>query len=347
MPPTTLAAESPRTSRPTFIPAVCSLTRAVRLTPRAPLARYTNHAGSLREVLALPGRGGSVLVIDRDAATWGDRRLVAHLAADEPLENAHLVCRHYLRDPRPRRCRPLAREDLLRAPFSEGCPPEEAEKRDPLPLTATVELRDRHGCVHRLEALATGLSIPELRWCRRAGTAELGLSAARPTSNPCPESARSHPACGDRFRPEHRGDRQPESVRDAVACMEGYEPVRGLTVRALAHHRGDAAVSVAVLRSELQRLDASRIVLNRGLRRAVLHAMRTEGLSLSEIAHRCGRVKRDGKGNCSGETSWLSRRIGIAPEGGGDGEPTPWIHSDVLAVIARDGLGISPREVEL
>jgi hypothetical protein len=129
--------------------------------------------------------------------------------------------------------------------------------------------------------------------------------------------------------------------------MEGYEPVRALTVRALAHHRDDAAVSVAVLRSELQRLDASRIVLNRGLRRAVLHAMGTQGLSLSEIAHRCGRVKRDGKGHCSGETSWLSRRVGISPEGGGDGEPTPWIHSEVLAVIARDGLGISPREVEL
>lgn len=339
MPPITLTAKSPRTSRSTFTPTVCSLTRAVRLTSRAPLARYTDHAGRPREVLALPGHGGSVLVLDRDAATWGDRRLVAHLAADEPLENAHLVCRHYLRDPRPRRCRPLAPEDLLTAPFSEGCLPGEDEELDPLSPPQTAQLRDRHGCVHRLEPLATGLSIPELRWCRRAGTAELGLSTGRPTDDP--------PPAGGRFEPGRGGDPQPESVRDAVACMEGYEPVRALTVRALAHHRDDAAVSVAVLRSELQRLDASRIVLNRGLRRAVLHAMRTQRLSLSEIAHRCGRIKRDGKGNCSGETSWLSRRVGIAPEGGGAGQPTPWIHSEVLAVIARDGLGISPREVEL
>jgi hypothetical protein len=129
--------------------------------------------------------------------------------------------------------------------------------------------------------------------------------------------------------------------------MDGYEPVRALTVRALARHRDDARVSVVVLRSELQRIDASRIVLNRALRRAVLHALRTQGLSLSEIAFRCGRVKCDSKGNCSGETSWLSRRVGIAPESGGDGQPTPWIHSDVLALIAREGLGISPREVEL
>ena len=129
--------------------------------------------------------------------------------------------------------------------------------------------------------------------------------------------------------------------------MDGYEPVRALTVRALARYRDDATVSVAVLRNELQRIDASRIVLNLGLRRAVLHALRTQRLSLSEIAFRCGRVKCDSKGNRSGETSWLSRRVGIAPESGGDGRPTPWIHSEVLALIAREGLGISPREVEL
>ncbi len=315
MPLTTLPAKSLRTSRFAFTPTVCPLTRAARLTPRGPLARYTDHAGHLREVLALPGHGGSVLVLDHDAATWGDRRLVAHLAADEPLENANLVCWHYLRDPRPRRCRPLAPEDLLAAPFAEGCELPEDGACDPLPPPDAVELLDRHGCRHRLESLATGLSIPELRWCH--------------------------------FRPERGGDPQPESVRDAVGCMEGYEPVRALTVRALAHYRDDATVSVAVLHSELQRIDASRIVLNRELRRAVVHAMRTQGLSLSEIAHRCGRVKHDSKGNCSGETSWLSRRVGISPEGGGDGEPTPWIHSEVLAVIARDGLGISPREVEL
>jgi hypothetical protein len=67
---------------------------------------------------------------------------------------------------------------------------------------------------------------------------------------------------------------------------------------------------------------------------------------MSEIAMRCGRVKRDSAGNESGETSWLARRLGILPEGGRD-TPTPWVHSDVLALIARLGLGISPREVEV
>ena len=71
-----------------------------------------------------------------------------------------------------------------------------------------------------------------------------------------------------------------------------------------------------------------------------------EELSMSEIALRCGRVKRDSKGNESGETSWLARRLGLLPDGGASA-PTPWIHSDVLALIARQGLGLSPREVEV
>jgi hypothetical protein len=87
-------------------------------------------------------------------------------------------------------------------------------------------------------------------------------------------------------------------------------------------------------------------VLNRRLREVTLACMQGEELSLSEIAIRCGRVKRDAGGGQSGETSWLARRLGILPEGGHDA-PTPWIHSDVLALISRRGLAISPREVEL
>jgi len=101
-----------------------------------------------------------------------------------------------------------------------------------------------------------------------------------------------------------------------------------------------------MLRTELERVKGSPIVLNRGLRQAVLAAVEWQGVSMSEIAIRCGRVKRDAKGKESGETSWLARRLGVLPEGGGK-TYTPWIHSDVLALIARDGLGISPREVEL
>jgi hypothetical protein len=96
----------------------------------------------------------------------------------------------------------------------------------------------------------------------------------------------------------------------------------------------------------LERVQHSPIVLNRRLRETVLATIEQQQLSMSEIAIRCGRVKHDHAGNESGETSWLARRLGILPEGGRD-TPTPWIHSDVLALIARAGLGISPREVEL
>lgn len=325
MPLTTLPAKSPDTSRSQRTPIVRPTTRTTHLTTPGVLARYTDPAGQPREVLALPGHGGSVLVLDRDAATWGDRRLLAHLAADEPLENAHLVCRDYLRDPRPRRCRPLVPEDLLANPFAEEYEPQaEVGGLDPLAPPESVELCDRHGARHRLEPLDTRRSVPELRWCRRESPTEHGRGSGRRAGGP-----------------------QPESVRDVIACMDGYEPVRALTARAVARHRDDATVSVTVLRAELRRIDASRIVLNRGLRRAVLRALHTQQVSLSEIALRCGRIKCDGKGNHSGETSWLSRRVGIAPESGGDGQPTPWIHSEVLALIAREGLGISPREVEL
>ena len=93
-------------------------------------------------------------------------------------------------------------------------------------------------------------------------------------------------------------------------------------------------------------MQRSPIILNRRLREAVIAASERDGLSMSEIATRCGRIKYDRAGNASGETSWLARRLGILPEGGQQA-PTPWIHSDVLALIARRGLGVSPREVEL
>ncbi len=361
MPLTTTPEQSPRTPRPHLSRTARPLNYAVRpashdalaahgardahvvcdavATAHGTLARYTDHAGHLREVLVRAGRGGSVLVLDCDATTLGDRRLVAHLAADEPAENASLVCRHYLRDCHSLRCRPVTPEDLLTAPFSAVCA-QGGREPCPAPPPGAAELLDRHGCLHRLAAFDAGLSIPELRWRRWRNATELEESGDR-------SAPPGHTVRWTALEPVVGGTGRPESVRDAVGCLESYEPCRALTTRAVARHSEDSAVSVAVLRAELRRLDASRIVLNWGLRRAVLHAMRTQGLSLSEIAYRCGRVKRDGKGNASGETSWLSRRVGISPEGGRDSEPTPWIHSEVLALIARDGLGISPREVEL
>ena len=64
----------------------------------ADLGTYRDRAGRDRVVIARPGVGGSVLVIDQDAQTLTDRRLVAHLAADEPAVNARVVAELYLAD---------------------------------------------------------------------------------------------------------------------------------------------------------------------------------------------------------------------------------------------------------
>jgi hypothetical protein len=264
-------------------------------------------------VVARQGAAGSVLVVDRDAHTRGDRRLVAHLAADEPAENAELVCRRYIQDAQGERyrCRPVTAHDARTVPFAD----EDSEPYDGAHVSEAEPL-DRRGQRYRLELLDTGMSIPELRW-------------------------RRHPP-----RPPSGDPPQVVSLREAVACLESYEPFRALTRRALSHQRLEADVSTTVLRAELARVQNSPIVLNRGLREAALACIARQQLSMSEIAIRCGRVKRDRRGNESGETSWLARRLGLLPEAG-QSVPTPWIHSDVLALIARRGLGISPREVEL
>jgi hypothetical protein len=274
------------------------------------LGRYTDLRGDAREVIARHGAGGSTLVIDRDCATHGDPRLVAHLAADEPAENAALVCRHYLEDTAAGRCRCrlLTPEDARIAPFAGQ------REVDVEPAPSNARPVDRLGRCYRLELVHSGMSIPELRWCRRG--------------------------------PGPPADRGLVSMREAVASLESYEPMRALTLRALSLYGHGGEVSTTVLRAELARVQASPIVLNRRLREVVLATVERQELSMSEIAIRCGRVKRDRRGNESGETSWLARRLGLLPEGG-ESTPTPWIHSDVLGLIARHGLGVSPREVEL
>jgi len=136
------------------------------------------------------------------------------------------------------------------------------------------------------------------------------------------------------------------SAREVIGALESYEPVCSLTRAAVERYRRDRGVSVAVLSVELRRVESSPIVLNRLLREAVLAAVGEQGVSFSAIAMACGRVKRDRRGNGSGETSWLARRVGLLPSSPG-ARPNPWVHSDTLALIARDGLGIAPREVEL
>jgi hypothetical protein len=215
----------------------------------------------------------------------------------------------------------VRREDLENAPFAQS----ELEAHSEHGVVG--ELREQHPCVmdsqgnaYRLGLLPGERSIAQLRWCRGFADAD-------------------HPDLG-------ASGWEQASLREVIAALESYEPMRTLTERAIALHRDDPSVSLARLRCEFDRLCTSPVVLNRGLREAVLDAVDRQGTSMSEIALRCGIVKHDCRGKVSGETSWLARRIGIMPEGGKK-QITPWIHSDVLAAIARKGLGISPREVEL
>lgn len=298
----------------TFSPRAPRTVKARRAGPsarraREALGRYIDPQGRARELVCHPGAAGSTLVIDRLAGAATDPRLVAHLAADEPAENARIACSLYLADLPGRGCRRLCAEDLRTAPFVTA---QRRPASDANALAETAEVMDEHGCNYNLQTTRSGTSTRELRWHR-------------------------HPPQGVAGRPEL------VSVRQVIGSVQSYEPVRTLTAQALA---SDGGVSVTTLRAELHRVHVSPIVLNKGLREAVLAAVNEHGLSMSEIAMRCGRVKLDARGGESGETSWLARRIGILPEGG-KSTPTPWVSSDVLALIARNGLGISPREVEL
>lgn len=288
------------------------------------LRTYTDARGTRRELILRSGAGGSRLVIDRHARAARDERLLAHLHPDEPRENAALICRDYLsRAPAARRCRRVHAADEGFVPGEglvsgkgllpgEGFVPGErpAAAAHVLPVSPVSVVGD--GVRFQLERRTARTRIPELRWTRRA-----------------------HSSCA-----------RTVSLREAIAEAESYEPFRALTRQAILQRRDDPAVSTITLQTELERVGASAIVLNRALREAVVRAVRSRHMSMSEIAMRCGRVKRDGRGNESGETSWLARRVGLLPEGGGGGV-TPWVHSDVLGLIARRGLGISPREVEL
>jgi hypothetical protein len=270
------------------------------------LGGYVTPAGD-RDVLALPGCDGSTLLVDCLSAPMRDARLIAHISGDEPARNARLMCALYLADPTRGRCRPLTASDLLAPP----CPDPLADPQ--IACSRQRTLLDPCGGVFVIRAVQIGERGSELRWTRAAG---------------------GDPATGF----------EALALRDVVARLEDYEPARTMTALTLASFAQTPQVCTRRLRQELCRLYRSPIVLNRGLREAVQGAV-AAGLSMSEIAMRCGRMKRHGAGG-TGETSWLARRIGLMPEGG-QPEPTPWIHSDTLALIAREGLAISPHEVEL
>ncbi len=271
------------------------------------LGSYSDGEGRRREVVARAGSSGTLLVIDRDEASGREERLVAHLGADEPAGNAALVCRGYLRGG----LGPAGPCRPLTPQDASTVPfPDEAAGPRAESAVGEVVAIDGLGAAYMLAPCSSRMSIPELRWCRAQG-------APRPVS-----------------------------LREAIGALEDYEPLCAVTREAVRRHRDDQSLSTTVLQAELERVARSPIVLNRRLREAVLAVVERGELSMSEIAIRCGRVKRDRKGNRSGETSWLARRLGLLAEGG-SARPTPWVHSDVLGLIAREGLGLAPREVEL
>lgn len=137
---------------------------------------------------------------------------------------------------------------------------------------------------------------------------------------------------------------QAVSVRDLIGKLESYEPVRSMTLRAT--EKVEEGISTTRLCEQIERVCNGPIILNRGLREAVLRAIERDDINANVIAIRCGHVRHDARGNISGETSWLMRRIGLRAEAGKD-TPSAWIRTDVLAHIAREGLRIAPREVEL
>lgn len=280
---------------------------------RAPcFGRYVElKTQDVRELVGLARPDGSTFVVDRLARTAGDGRVVARIAASEPPENAAMTAEMYLADePRRGRCRLLSAEDLARTR------PATAPARASTVLEH-APLLDGKGYCFRIRELTTGRSVPELRWAR------------------------------SRLYDDGQEQPEPVTLRDVVARLEDYEPARALTIETLAAYREDPSCSTCTLDGELQRLGESILVLNRRLREAVLAAVKYRGLTMSEIALRCGRTRRDCTGRVvSGETSWLARRIGQTPESG-EQHPSPWVQSNVLARIARDGLGVCPREVEL
>jgi hypothetical protein len=277
---------------------------------RARLGRYPDpESGAARELVTVRGTGGSTLLIDRLAWTHTDARLLAHLAADEPPENAHVICEMYLADETRGRCRRVTVQDLERHPPVLSRP----TSRIPPPPSGT-SLLDAHGDSYRIRTVLDRKHGRALRWTR------------------------TRHGCEDDFTVL--------TLRNVISALEDYEPARALSINALTTPTGGDCSSVLQLRAEVERLDGSPTLLNRGLREAVQRKLAIGEMTLSEIALRCGHVKRDGRGNVSGETSWLTRRIGLKPEAG-EATPTPWIDYKVFALIVRDGLGANPNEIEL
>lgn len=279
--------------------------REPRVAASSALSSYRDPVRAVRREIVQHERSDSARVlIDQIASDGADARLIAVLAADEPPENAVLMCGLYLRDPTRGRCRLACPEDLqVSAPLTN----EATALREP-----PDKLLDNQGRVYRLVAM-DHRSRPQLqlRWTR-----------ARPGSAP-----------------------ETVTLRAVVGAIEAYEPARSMTEQALCQQQLVGELSTERLRNELSTLSASTIVLNRGLREAVLRRV-AAGESPRAMAERCGHLRDGGEARPSGDPSWLMRRIGLMPPSGSEA-PTPWVSLDVLEVIACEALGVHPSEVAL
>src|SRR5271167_1318809 len=120
------------------------------------LGRYTERdTGAVREIARLSLADGSALVVDRFSRTQGDARLLARLAADEPRENAQILCALYLADENRGHCRPVTGADLDAAP-TPAATDSDRER----------ELRDDDGVLYRVRRVALCGRFPALRWTR-------------------------------------------------------------------------------------------------------------------------------------------------------------------------------------
>lgn len=294
--------------KPVELPAEAAAPSGAPSRAQVELGRYTCAEGQSRRLVAVRRPDESVLVLDcLSRDAQRDARVLARLARDEPFRNARLVCEMYLADERKGRCRRLTGEDLAPTDgFSPLMSVGEFVSRD-------TRLLDSRGRLYAIRVV-NGDGEPQLRWTR----------CATPTAT---ESFAT------------------VTLREVIGALEDYEPARTITTHALSANGDGERAGVACLRQEAARIADSPIVLNRRLREVVQTRV-TAGLSMSEIALRCGRAKRGPRGSVCGETGWLARRIGQIPESG-ETQPTPWVHSDTLALIAREGLGVSPNEVEL
>jgi hypothetical protein len=277
------------------------------------LGRYReDDTGAVRSIVALAGAGGSVVVVDRLAGTKADARVIACIAAEEDPGNASLIAQLYLADENRGRCRELTSEDLSSS--TANVTGDAGQGEGTVAPSYSDGVLDEEGVRYSIRELdgGEGGAARELRWARRSAG----------------------------------GEWQALTLRETIGHFEDYEPFMAMAAAAVAANKDNPAIGVATLHCELRRQQDSPIVLNRGIRAAVLRAVNEQGLSLSEIAARCGRRHSGCDDFSSGDTTWLQRRIGVKKEAGSDG-PTRWVHTDVLALIARDGLGLAPHEVEV